>query len=340
VKTANDTTAPRPEHATVVDLAINSILARFLFSVIQAGVPDLLADGPLTAEEIAGKTGLAPDPVHRALRGLTGPGFFTLSDNRFALTESGRTLVSGHPTAARELVLSFLGPTYSGALFQVDETLRTGRTGVELAFGKPLFDHLAEQPAENEIFGRSMIGIHGTEPAAVAAAYDFSPARSIVDVGGGVGTLLRTVLQAAPQAGGVLVDLPGVVAEAELGDLADRITVVPGDFFAPLPAGGDVYLLSHIIHDWPDDESVRILSRAREALAPGGRILLVEMVLPEGNGPHPAKSVDLIMLFLAGGRERTSAEYRSLLARAGLELTQIIPTDSAVSIVEARIAAE
>jgi hypothetical protein len=183
-----------------------------------------------------------------------------------------------------------------------------------------------------------MVSFHGTEPAAVTAAYDFGEARTIVDVGGGVGTLLRTILEANPAAGGVLFEQPTVIRDAQLGEVAGRTSLIEGNFFASVPAGGDLYLLSHIVHDWPDEAAVRILTRCREAAGPDGRMLLVEMVLPADDQPHPARFLDLVMLTMAGGRERTAEEYRWLLAQAGWELTRIIPTASAVSIVEARIA--
>ncbi len=185
-----------------------------------------------------------------------------------------------------------------------------------------------------------MIGIHGAEPPAVAAAYDFSGIRTLVDVGGGTGNLLTTILAAHPGVHGILFDAPAVAAAAralvdERG-LGGRVDFDPGDFFERVTPGGDAYTLSHIIHDWDDARSIKILENIRRAMAPGGRVLIVEMVIPVGNTFHPGKLLDMVMLaFTPGGLERTANEYRALLDKAGLRMTRVVPTASAVSVVEA-----
>jgi O-methyltransferase domain len=327
-----------PPHAAVLEMATHSILARTLFAVIELGVPDLLADGPLTAGDLAEKTGTIPDVLSRVLRTLATAGYFRSEGERYALTELGRTLTSGHPTAARELVLTQLGPWFTGALQQLPETLRTGRTGTELAFGMPIFEYLAQKQnaSVSASFNRLMLAFHGMEPAAVARAWDLPEAEHIVDVGGGVATLLRTVLEHLPAARGTLFDQSAVIAEVDLGSVRDRCEAVAGDFFTSVPQGGNVYLLSHIIHDWDDEAACRILTNCRKAMAEGGRVILVESVLPPaGDDDHPSTFSDLIMLSIAGGRERTEEQYRDLLAAAGFDLVRVLPTDSAVSMIEA-----
>ncbi|MHA6793087.1 methyltransferase [Pseudonocardia bannensis] len=327
-----------PTHAPVLDLAMSGLVARALFTVTERGVPDLLASGPLGSAEIAGATGARPHAMHQVLRALAAAGYFrTDGSGRFALTVLGETLRTGHPSAARDLVLTMCGPSVSAALARFPESVDTGRPGVDLEFGEPFFDHLHSRPDEAASFNRMMISIHGTEPAAVAQAYDFSGVGHVVDVGGGIGTMLRTVLEANPGLRGTLFDLPSVLVQARehLADLGGRCDLAGGSFFDGVPAGADAYLLSHIVHDWNIDACRTILGHCRDALAPGGRVLIVEMVLPEGDEPHPGKLLDLAMLALVGGQERTGEEYRELLAGVGLEMTRIVPTASAVSVIEA-----
>jgi hypothetical protein len=185
-----------------------------------------------------------------------------------------------------------------------------------------------------------MVGIHGGEPPAVAAAYDFSGLKTIVDVGGATGDLLTTVLGRNPGARGILYDLPHVVRDApaliHARGLTDRVRIEPGSFFEKVPSGGDAYLLSHIIHDWSEEQCLTILGNCRRVMSAGGRLLIIEMVLPSGDTPHPGKMLDMMMLVGPGGQERTEEEYRALLAKAGLRLTRVVPTASPVSVVEAR----
>lgn len=325
-----------PENAAVFDVALKFVHAHALQAVVGLGVPDLLVDGPLTAEEIAAVVGRRAGPLRRVLRMLAGAGYFMLEEDRVGLTDQGQALVSGHPSGSRDFLLMVVGPTMTGAFSHLDATLRSGRSGIEEAFGVGLFEYLAQHPAEGEAFGRMMMGSHGEGPAAVAAAYDFSRFTHLVDVGGGVGTLLRTVLEANPHLRGTLFDQASVVAGAELGEVSDRVELLTGDFFESVPAGGDLYVLSHVLHDWPDEECLRILRSCRDALGPEGRLLLVEMVLPSDGTPHPSQFFDLIMLTVTGGQERDAEEYRSLLSRAGLEMTRLVPTTAAVSIIEAK----
>ena len=203
----------------------------------------------------------------------------------------------------------------------------------------PVFDWIGQDPEMTSLFSETMVGIHGAEPAAVAAAYDFAGLKSIVDVGGATGNLLTAVLRRAPGARGILYDMPHVVRDApamiRARGLTDRVTIESGSFFEGVPVGGDAYLLSHVIHDWSEEQCLRILGNCRQAMQPGSRLLLVEMVLPPGNRPHPGKLLDMMMLVGPGGRERTEQEYGELLRRVGFRLTRVVPTESAVSVIEA-----
>jgi hypothetical protein len=203
----------------------------------------------------------------------------------------------------------------------------------------PAFDYLAKHPDEASLFSETMVGLHGPETPAVAAAYDFSKFKTVVDVGGATGNMLAAVLGRHPGPRGILFDLPHVVREAPplLGraGVADRVTIESGSFFETVPQGGDAYILSHIIHDWSEAQCLTILGHVRKAIAPGGKLLIVEMVLPPGDAPHPGKLLDITMLLLPGGQERTPEEYADLLAKAKFRLERVVPTQSPVSVVEA-----
>jgi hypothetical protein len=333
--------APQPPpHAPLLELTFATVVARALYAVTERGVPDLLAEGPRTADEVAAKVGVHPTALLQVLRALAAAGIFTHgTDDRFGLTPVGETLVTGHPTAARDMVLTLGGPAFWAAMGAMPAVLETGRTGVEIALGTSFFDYLRQHPDEEATFNRTMIAVHGGEPAAVAEAYDFSGIGKLVDIGGGVGTMLVTLLQRHPHLTGVLFDAPSVAEAANdtiaAAGLEGRCERVGGDFFASVPAGGDAYVLSHIIHDWDVDACHTILRNCREAMSPGGRILIVEMVLPPGAEPHPGKILDVVMLTVPGGRERTADEYRELLAPAGFRVERVVPTASPVSVVEA-----
>jgi hypothetical protein len=205
----------------------------------------------------------------------------------------------------------------------------------------PLFDWLSNNPEEASLFNETMVGVHGSEPPAVVAAYDFSGLTTIAHVGGGTGHRLTAILANYPESCGILFDLPHVVRDApaliQSRGLADRVTIEAGSFFDRVATAGDAYLLSHVIHDWTEDH-LTILSHCRRAMNSGSRLLIIEMVLPVGDTPHPGKMVDMMMLVGPGGQERTEQEYGTLLGKAGLRLTRIVPTESSVSIVEAALA--
>jgi hypothetical protein len=227
----------------------------------------------------------------------------------------------------------------SPAWGNIDYSLCTGESALEKHHGMGLFELIQKTPGMAETFSETMVGIHGTEPPAVAEAYDFSGIGTLVDVGGATGNMLGHVLSRYPRLMGVLYDLPHVVADAglllsRLG-VADRVRIESGSFFEKVPTGHDAYLLSHIIHDWDEQECGTILGHCHRAMKPGGRILIVEMVLPEDDRPHPGKLLDMMMLLGPGGQERTSSEYEALLAANGFRMTRIVPTASPVSIVEA-----
>lgn len=226
------------------------------------------------------------------------------------------------------------------ALQGLAESLRTGGTPLATGLGQPLFEFLPSHPEDAAIFDEGMTALHGPETAAMLDAYDFSGIGTLADIGGGNGSLLTMTLQKYPGLQGLLCDLRHVIDRAtrnlERAGVADRCRVEPVDCFASIPGGADAYLFRHILHDWTDGQSATILGNCRKVIPPTGRLLLVEVVVPAGNGRSLAKDFDFAMLLYPGGRERTEAEYRNLLGTAGFRLTGITPTDSPVSVIEGR----
>ena len=318
-------------------------LAQLIYTAANIRLADHLAAGPRSAAELAAATATNPRALHRFMRTLASFGLLKHEpEERFALAPLGDALRSDAPGAARATVLTMGGPALRGAFGEFQHSLETGKTAMEKVFGMPFFDYLAQRPEEAAQFSESMVGIHGGEPPTVAEAYDFSGVPTIVDVGGATGNMLAHILAKYPQPRGVLFDRPYVVAEApallRAHGVEDRVSIEHGSFFDSVPAGGDAYILSHIIHDWNEEQCLTILGNCRKAMKPGARLLIVEFVLPEDETPHFGKLVDMVMLAIPGGEERTASEYRTLLAAAGLKMTRVIPTASAVSIVEAELA--
>jgi hypothetical protein len=274
------------------------------------------------------------------MRTLAGLGIFTEdASHRFALTALGEALKTGAPGAARSTILALAGEWWWKGWEHFLHCLETGETGMSQAYGMPIFEFMSHHPEEAACFNEAMIGFHGDEPAAIAAAYDFSNFATVVDVGGGIGTLLAAILHAHPRTNGVLAEMPHVVpaaqARLEATGLKDRVRIEPTDFFKSMPSRGDVYILSHIIHDWTEEQCLTILGNCRNAMGPNGRLLVVETVMPADNAPHPVKLLDIAMLVMPGGEERTEEQYRNLLGKAGFRLTRVVPTASAAHIVEA-----
>lgn len=329
-----------PPPVVLLQLVLGCAHCQAVIVAAQLGVADAVADGPLPVDEIARRTGADGDALYRVLRALATVGVFVeLSPRVFGLTAAASLLQSGAPDSMRSFVLMWAEhfPAWSELLHSVT----TGQPAFDKVFGKPVFDHLADHPESARIFDEAMTGIHGPETGAMIAAYSFDSFETIVDVGGGNGSVLLDVLRSAPRARGIVFDLPHVAQRTSAAlagsGVAGRCSAQGGSFFEAVPAG-DAYILRHIVHDWDDDRAVQILARCREAMKPGGRVLIVESVITPGNDPHPGKWLDVIMLAIPGGRERTAQEYQHLLGRAKLDLSRIIPTQSPVSVIEAVVA--
>jgi len=331
---------PLPPHAQLVQMAMGHWVSRIVYVAARLGLADHLAAGPRSAEELAKPTEMQAAALHRLMRTLANMGILSeRPDRRFGLTPLGQALKTGAPGSARAAILTIASDWWVRGFGELQYSVQTGKSGFEKTLGMPIFDWLAKRPEEASLFSETMIGFHGEEPAAIAAAYDFSGIGKLADVGGASGHLLATVLGRFPRLRGVLFDLPHVVKDAPAllrsRGVADRVTIESGSFFERVPEGADAYLLSHIIHDWSEPQCLTILGHCRHAMHPSTRLLIVEMVLPAGDEPHPGKMLDLMMLVGPGGQERTEQEYGVLLKKAGFRLTKVVPTASAASVVEA-----
>jgi hypothetical protein len=305
---SRSTTDMEPPQAQLIQMATAHFVSHFLYAAAQLNLADHLADGPKTAEELAKATATDARSLYRLMRTLANLGLFTEDiAHRFSLRPLGEALKVGTPGSVRGAVLTLTGDLVTKSLGQLHYSVQTGKTSFEKAFGAPLFEWLANHPAEASMFSETMVGFHGAEPAAVAAAYDFSQFGTVIDVGGATGNLLTAILGRNRGPRGILFDLPHVVRDApaliEACGLTDRISIEAGNFFENVPAAGDAYLLSHVIHDWSETQCLTILDNCRRGMRPDGRLLIIEMVLPTGDAPHLGKMLDIIMLTITGGQE-------------------------------------
>jgi SAM-dependent methyltransferase len=332
------TTATTPSHQ-LLDLITGYWVSQAIYTAAKLGIADLLKGGPRTAADLARTAEVDEEALYRLLRALAGKQIFQeVGDRRFALTPLAELLREDHPLSLRPLSVMFCGLQYH-AWGDILHSVRTGKCAYEHQTGQPFFDYLAADSAAALTFSRAMTSFLQSIPKSVVEVYDFAPFRKIVDVGAATGTLLAAILKAHTQARGVLFDQPHVMDKAREAMAAEglsaRCEFVGGDFFASVPRGGDAYILSTILHDWDDERCLAILRNCREAISPGGKLLLVEMVIKNGNDPFFGKWLDLHMLVMHGGHDRTEAEYAHLLRSAGFQLNRVIPTNFLRSVVEA-----
>jgi len=300
---------------------------------------DLVKDRPKTAQELAQTTKTHPQALYRLLRALASVEIFSEDANgRFSLTPMAELLCDVH--GSMYAVATMMGDEHFRSWGDLLYSVQTGKPAFDHIYGKPIFDFLSEHPEQARIFDAAMTGFHGPETQAMIDAYDYSAINTLVDVGGGNGTVLIEVLKKNPAMKGVLYDLPGVIERAkknlESAGLASRCQTIAGSFFESAPPGGDAYQMRHIIHDWTDEQCHTILSHIRKVMPKHGKLLVIEMVIKPGNAPQPAKWLDLNMLVLPGGRERTEAEYRDMYAKAGFKLERVVPTPTEVSVIEGK----
>jgi hypothetical protein len=311
-----------------------------LHVIAELGIADRLADGPAAIDDLAAATGAHRPSLYRLLRMLVGVGVFREEgDGRFALTPLGGTLRSEGLGSVRDWA-RYVGAAAPWAAWgRLRETVMTGKSGFVLAHGLSTYEYLARHPELGALIDRWMTRQSDQHNGAVVAAYDFSAFRTVADVGGGQGSTLAAILRANPPLRGILLDQPQVVAGAapvlRAAGVAERCEVLGGDILQGVPGGADVYLLKRVLMIWGDEPAIRVLRHCAAALPEQGRVLVVEMAMPTGNDPSPARSFDLLMLLAnEDGRVRTEAEFRDLFAAAGLRLARVIPTASPNAILE------
>lgn len=331
--------APASPAVVLGNLIMGFRTTQLLHVAAKLGIADLLSQGPRHSHDLAQEVGAEPQALYRVLRALASLAIFAeREDGRFELTPLAQLLQSHGPGSLRDLAVLYgeewVWHTY-GALWH---TVHTGEPAFDHVHGMGIFGYLAQHPQAAAVFHQAMTAFSGQELDAILAAYEFAQVGHVVDVGGGEGTLLVALLSAYPTLRGTLFDLPPAIERAEAyfaeQALRGRCSLVAGDFFKSIPAGGDLYILKRVIHDWRDEQSITILKQCRTAMSTGSRLLIMERVVAPGNLPSEAKLFDINMMVSAGGQERTAVEFAALLQAAGFQLTRIIPTTCPLGIVE------
>ena len=339
------TTAELPIPVKLSRLIMSTWVPQAIHTAAVLKLPDALAPGPRSSDDVAREVGAPADQVHRLLRALVVLELCTQEDDgRFALTPMGEYLREDARDTMRNWALLWGRPMIWSAWGRLSESVRTGETAPHLIAGLGTFEWVAQDPEGAEIFNRSMQELTVRVSRAIAKAYDFSGLRRVVDVGGGHGALLPAILAANDGMSGVVFDLPycrdGAEAFLRAQGVADRCRFEAGDFFESVPAGADAYLIKSVLHDWDDERSRPLLARIRDAMRDDSPLLVIEVLAPERLTGSPFDSIvvgsDLNMMLMTGGKERTEAEYRALLASAGLRVTRVLGTGTSMGILEAR----
>ncbi len=322
----------------LLKMGLGYMTSSALHVVVELGIADRLAGGPRSADALAAEAGANADALYRGLRMLAAEGIFEeVAPRQFSQTALSEPLRSDSPV--RNLIDWIADPFHFKVYGEAMHAVRTGEPSADRVTGMPVFDHLGRTPELSEVFNNAMTAMSALVIPAVLEVYDFSGIDVLVDVAGGHGRVLTSVLRAYPKMRGVLFDLPYVVEGArpmiaELG-LGHRCRAEAGDMFSRVPESGDAYVLKHIIHDWDDRRAGAILDNIRQAIGGRrGRLILIDTVVESGNGPDVGKAIDYEMLLMTGGRERTEAEFRDLLAASGFRLTRVIKTASPLSVIE------
>jgi len=332
-----------PPHVGILQILNGAHVAGAVSCLAQLGIPDLLENGPKSAEELAGQIGARPDALYRLMRATACVGVLAEgSDGKFSQTPMSAVLRSDANPGLRGLAIMGGREWHGRGWSHLEYCVKTGKQATEKIHGMPIFEFFSKNPEEAQIFDDAMTSLSAIDGPAVADAYNFDGIHTIVDIGGGRGFLLATLLEKHPHLKGTLYEMPHVLAGARSGALQPflqdgspaRCSLASGDMFSSVPSGADAYIMKHILHDWPDDACIRILKACREGVNPGGKLLVVDCVIQPGNHFSPGKFLDLQMLIFPSGRERTEAQFRDLLAAAGWKLSRVIPTAALDSIVE------
>lgn len=330
-----------PPPVALLDMVSGMWVAQAIGTIARLGIADHFKGSSTSVEDLAKQAGVNANALYRILRALTVVGVVRERDGRrFELTAIGQCLTTDHPLSMRHMAI-FQTEMNWQHWEKLEHSLRTGTNAVEKVRGMKPFDYLSKNPRDAEIFDRAMVNVSKMEVESILAAYDFEHFQTIADIGGGYGAFLAAILQLHRGVQGILFDMPHVVKGAseflQKENLTDRVRIEGGSFFESIPAGADAYLMKHIIHDWSDELSVKILKNIRGKMSSDARLLLFEAVIPEANAPDFSKFLDLEMLVVTeGGKERTKEEFQELLSLAGFQLERIIPTISLAQIIEAR----
>ncbi|HEY4230586.1 MAG TPA: methyltransferase [Thermoanaerobaculia bacterium] len=330
---------PQDVDRILMQLLAGAWVTQAIATAARLGIPDALASGPKTIDEIAAKAGANRGATKRLMRMLTGIGVFATQDGgRYALTPVSERLRDETPGSLKHMFIAETDGVHWRSWEKSADAVRTGLPRPKPVFGMPAFDYYSEHQDEGEQFGRAMANVSGFASQAVLDAYDFGALTTIMDVGGGNGSMVRTILEKHPQVRGIVADLPYIADQATAAiresAMAERCRFEPTDFFRSVPKGADGHLLKFILHDWNDDECATILRNCRAAIAPGGRLMVLEVVVPDTPGPDFSHVMDLNMLVMTGGMERTAAEYEALFARGGFRLKRIVSSHSPFSVIE------
>ena len=337
---ASRTSQLRP-YEVLFQMVVGKWISQAIGTIVEIGVPDQLAKGARQCRDLASEAGVSEDGLYRLLRALASVGLFTEgADRRFRLTGMGQLLRSDHPESLAGYARFTAHDITWRPWGQLGYSVKTGMPAFDHIFDTSIFEHFSRNPEVAAVFDEAMTSISAMEARATADAYDFKGIETLMDVAGGHGVLLATVLGRHKRIRGVLFDLPHVAAGAAAtftrAGITGRVRIESGDFFKELPSGADAIIMKHIVHDWDDDSATRILQACHRALGARGKVLIVDPVVPPSNTPHYGKLLDLEMLVLTPrGRERTKAEFTRLLRGAGFRLSRVIATEGPLSIVEA-----
>ncbi|MGD9630408.1 MAG: methyltransferase [Pyrinomonadaceae bacterium] len=328
-----------PPQAVMMQLSMGALVTQAIFVAAKLRIADIVADGEKHIDEIAQAAGAHSPSLYRILRSLASIGVFTeIGLRTFGNTAISEVLRSDIPGSMRNSMIFMGEPWHYNVFSNMLHSAQTGGTAWKATHGMEVFDWFANNPDASEIFNGCMSELSAGSAPAIVEAYDFSGIGTLADIAGGHGFLLAQVLKANPHMRGILFDMEHVIQGADdmlrTHGIEDRVEKVSGDFFEEVPVA-DAYIMKHIIHDWDDERSINILKTIHRSMKDDGRVLLAEMVIPEGNEPHPVKMLDLEMLTSPGGIERTADEYASLFERAGFRLNRIVPTQSPFSVIEA-----
>jgi hypothetical protein len=324
---------PQPPHERIWTLTNAVVPARCLHLAADLGVADQIEDIPVAVDQLAARCGADPDALDRVLRLLAAHGIFEYRTDGYGHTEASRLLRSDHPQSMRAFPQMMGSSIFWAALARLDYSVRTGLPAINLVEPNGLWAYFQDHPAEGQVFGQAMTAKAGADIAAVLGAYDFSRFRTIADIGGGRGHLLRAVLDAVPTATGILFDQPAVIASLDVEH--ERLTPQAGDFFADALPAADAYILMEVLHDWGYPEAVAILTAIRRAAPTGATVLVIESVIAEEQADPRAQALDVIMLYVTGGRERTASQFRALFEQAGWQYGDVIQTAGPLRIVAA-----